>query len=328
MIDRHVCKMSTQVNRKVQAIKARKKRSKAKNRHKNAENRTNESNSVATVNPPVSEEVVVNGEQSDEEEEVPASDDEEQEDPKDYCIGGYHPVKIGDLYNGKYHVIRKLGWGHFSTVWLCWDLTEKRFVAMKIVKSAQHYTETAIDEIKLLRSIRDSDVTDPFRDKTVRLFDDFKISGINGTHVCMVFEVLGRNLLRLIIRSNYQGIPLPLVKSIIRQTLQGLQYLHSKCRIIHTDIKPENILMCVRPDDIHRMAAEAVEWQKLGLRNLPLSAVTTAPKEKPPETTKASKNKRKKMKKKQKRQRLLLEQQISQLRELELHQTDEVQPAN
>jgi len=38
-------------------------------------------------------------------------------------LGGYHPVKIGDLYNGKYHVIRKLGWGHFSTVWLCWDLT-------------------------------------------------------------------------------------------------------------------------------------------------------------------------------------------------------------
>jgi len=31
-------------------------------------------------------------------------------------------VKIGDLFNGKYHVIRKLGWGHFSTVWLCWDL--------------------------------------------------------------------------------------------------------------------------------------------------------------------------------------------------------------
>jgi len=36
--------------------------------------------------------------------------------------GGYHPVKIGDLFNGKYHIIRKLGWGHFSTVWLCWDL--------------------------------------------------------------------------------------------------------------------------------------------------------------------------------------------------------------
>lgn len=37
-------------------------------------------------------------------------------------VGGYHPVKIGDLFNGRYHVIRKLGWGHFSTVWLCWDM--------------------------------------------------------------------------------------------------------------------------------------------------------------------------------------------------------------
>lgn len=29
----------------------------------------------------------------------------------------------------------------------------KRFVAMKVVKSAEHYTETALDEIKLLRSV-------------------------------------------------------------------------------------------------------------------------------------------------------------------------------
>lgn len=36
--------------------------------------------------------------------------------------GGYHHVKIGDFFNGRYHVIRKLGWGHFSTVWLAWDI--------------------------------------------------------------------------------------------------------------------------------------------------------------------------------------------------------------
>lgn len=36
--------------------------------------------------------------------------------------GGYYPVRIGDLFNGRYHVVRKLGWGHFSTVWLCWDI--------------------------------------------------------------------------------------------------------------------------------------------------------------------------------------------------------------
>jgi serine/threonine protein kinase len=170
-------------------------------------------------------------------------------------------VKIGDLFHNRYHVVRKLGWGHFSTVWLCWDLVSviisrsyfdfiflirimsgfraaifsnshglsvflfiylysyraKRFVALKVVKSASHYTETALDEIKLLRCVRESDETDPKREKTVQLLDDFKISGINGTHVCMVFEVLGHNLLKLIIRSQYQGIPLLNVKTIIRQ---------------------------------------------------------------------------------------------------------------
>ena len=28
------------------------------------------------------------------------------------------------------------------------------------------------------------------------------------------------------------------------QVLHGLDYLHTKCKIIHTDIKPENILLC------------------------------------------------------------------------------------
>ena len=32
--------------------------------------------------------------------------------------------------------------------------SDKRFVALKIVKSASHYTETAIDEMKLLRTVR------------------------------------------------------------------------------------------------------------------------------------------------------------------------------
>ncbi|KAM9376727.1 SRSF protein kinase 2 isoform 3-T3 [Pholidichthys leucotaenia] len=254
------------------------------------------------------------------EEEILGSDDEEQEDPADYCKGGYHPVKIGDLFNGRYHVIRKLGWGHFSTVWLCWDIQVKNFVAMKVVKSAQHYTETALDEIKLLRCVRDSDPSDPNKDMVVQLIDDFKISGVNGIHVCMVFEVLGHHLLKWIIKSNYQGLPLPCVKSIIKQVLQGLDYLHTKCKIIHTDIKPENILMCVDDAFVRRMAMEATEWQKAGAPPPSGSAVSTAPQLKPVSTTdvgKISKNKKKKLKKKQKRQAELLERRMLEIEALE-----------
>uniref|UniRef100_A0A8D2JHU5 non-specific serine/threonine protein kinase n=1 Tax=Varanus komodoensis TaxID=61221 RepID=A0A8D2JHU5_VARKO len=251
----------------------------------------------------------------EQEEEILGSDDDEQEDPNDYCKGGYHLVKIGDLFNGRYHVIRKLGWGHFSTVWLSWDIQGKRFVAMKVVKSAEHYTETALDEIKLLKSVRNTDPNDPNRERVVQLLDDFKISGVNGSHICMVFEVLGHHLLKWIIKSNYQGLPLLCVKKIIHQVLQGLEYLHAKCRIIHTDIKPENILLCVNDQYIRRLAAEATEWQRSGAPPPSGSAVSTAPQPKPAD--KMSKNKKKKLKKKQKRQAELLEKRIQEIEEME-----------
>ncbi|XP_039222020.1 SRSF protein kinase 3 isoform X3 [Crotalus tigris] len=259
------------------------------------------------------------------------SDDEEQEDPRDYCRGGYYPVKIGDLFNGRYHVVRKLGWGHFSTVWLCWDIQRKRFVALKVVKSAVHYTETAVDEIKLLKCVRDSDPNDPKRENIVQLIDDFKISGINGVHVCMVLEVLGHQLLKWIIKSNYQGLPIPCVKSILCQVLQGLDYLHTKCKIIHTDIKPENILLCVDECYIRRLAAEATLWQQTG-GPPPSGSAALHPRKACPgvmsdgavtwgplisQNGKLSKNKRKKLKRKQKRQSQLLAERLRDLQQLE-----------
>jgi serine/threonine-protein kinase SRPK3 len=59
----------------------------------------------------------------------------------------------------------------------------------------------------------------------------------------MVFEVLGENLLGLIKRWNHRGIPMPLVRQITKQVLLGLDYLHRECGIVHTDLKPENVLI-------------------------------------------------------------------------------------
>ncbi|XP_068275244.1 SRSF protein kinase 1 isoform X2 [Nyctibius grandis] len=290
---------------KVLALQARKKRTKAKKDKAQRKPDTQHRGPAAHSENDLPEQ----------EEEILGSDDDEQEDPNDYCKGGYHLVKIGDLFNGRYHVIRKLGWGHFSTVWLAWDIQGRRFVAMKVVKSAEHYTETALDEIKLLKSVRNSDPNDPSKERVVQLLDDFKISGVNGSHICMVFEVLGHHLLKWIIKSNYQGLPLPCVKKIIKQVLQGLDYLHTKCRIIHTDIKPENILLCVNDQYIRRLAAEATEWQRSGAPPPSGSAVSTAPQPKPAD--KMSKNKKKKLKKKQKRQAELLEKRMQEIEEME-----------
>ncbi|KAF9169086.1 serine/threonine protein kinase, CMGC group [Mortierella sp. AD011] len=171
---------------------------------------------------------------------------DEEEDMEDYKRGGYHYISVGDVFHeGRYITLRKLGWGHFSTVWLARDTVENRHVALKVVKSASHYTETAIDEIKLLERVVQANPNSPGRKYVVELLDHFMHRGPNGLHVCMVFEVLGENLLSVIKRYRHKGIPFHLVRQISRQVLMGLDYMHRECGIIHTDLKPENVLVCV-----------------------------------------------------------------------------------
>lgn len=45
-----------------------------------------------------------------------------QEERDEYTRGGYHRVQLGDRFrNQRYLVLRKLGYGEYSTVWLAQD---------------------------------------------------------------------------------------------------------------------------------------------------------------------------------------------------------------
>ncbi|GMT03349.1 hypothetical protein PENTCL1PPCAC_25523, partial [Pristionchus entomophagus] len=137
------------------------------------------------------------------------------EDPSEYKEGGYHPVNIGDKFNDdKYTVVQKLGYGRFSTVWLCDEKDKEQSVAIKIIRSAED--EVAYDEIGLLEHIRDAEKSDPHREKIVSLLDTFLHTGENGRHVCIVFEAIELDLIKLIRQSNC-GIEIDKVKNIIGQ---------------------------------------------------------------------------------------------------------------
>ncbi|ODV83560.1 hypothetical protein CANARDRAFT_181869, partial [[Candida] arabinofermentans NRRL YB-2248] len=125
-----------------------------------------------------------------------------EEDENDYCEGGYHPTYVGEWYGSEkqYLISRKLGWGHFSTVWLAYDTKNARHVAIKIVRASKNYQEAAIDEIKILEKINSGTDDHPGKKHIVKLLDHFVHVGPNGDHICMVFEVLGENMLSLLLR--------------------------------------------------------------------------------------------------------------------------------
>lgn len=39
-----------------------------------------------------------------------------------YRPGDFHPVYIGDVFNNRYRVLNKIGYGCYSTAWLVKDL--------------------------------------------------------------------------------------------------------------------------------------------------------------------------------------------------------------
>ena len=60
---------------------------------------------------------------------------------------------LSEIIDNRYVILRKLGWGHFSTVWLALKLQDKKLYALKIQKSANKYTESALEEEEILYNV-------------------------------------------------------------------------------------------------------------------------------------------------------------------------------
>ena len=100
----------------------------------------------------------------------------------------------------------------------------------------------------------------PGKSYIMTLLDSFEHRGPNGVHECFVFEVMGPSA-----GSYIRNFPLEtaqpsspsngsqkqskhrllVVKSILRQTLLGIEFLH-KCGIAHSDLQPGNILVSIK----------------------------------------------------------------------------------
>ncbi|ETW82895.1 hypothetical protein HETIRDRAFT_54479 [Heterobasidion irregulare TC 32-1] len=112
---------------------------------------------------------------------------------------GYFPARLGHpLEQGRYRIIRKSGWGQYSSVWLAKDKKYDRFVPLKILTceatKAISGAEQRSDELQVLIKIMVARPLHHGFKHNLALYDSSEFKGPHGTHLCLVTEVLGFSL--------------------------------------------------------------------------------------------------------------------------------------
>ena len=147
-----------------------------------------------------------------------------------YTPESFYPVRIGDVFESRYKVLLKLGFGTVSTVWLCRDLREERYVTLKVFV---HDHRQAANEHKVLAHIKSIETNHAGELFVRTALDAFEVSGSHGIHQCLVHEPLALPLSE--IRVMCEGkLPLQLLKPFLHSLFVALDFLHTEASVVHT----------------------------------------------------------------------------------------------
>ncbi|KAI9757793.1 MAG: hypothetical protein M4579_003329 [Chaenotheca gracillima] len=125
----------------------------------------------------------------------------------------------------------------------CWPWQAERYVTLKVTNSFEEDQKSAKEELEISQHI--SKVQSAHKGRAfVRLIEDsFSVTGPFGEHLILVFEPLREPLWALGRHLGFLGLPPILFKAYLLPVLLGLDFLHSECHVIHTDLKSDNFLV-------------------------------------------------------------------------------------
>lgn len=125
-----------------------------------------------------------------------------------------------------------LGKGTFGHVYKAY--TGNSVVAIKVMRPESAYYKHGINEIAVLERLKSSQCSNLF----VEFYDSF----VYKNHLCIVQEVLDKNLYEILKFTNFAGFDHKTIRTIADQLLSAITALHSM-NIVHCDLKPENIML-------------------------------------------------------------------------------------
>lgn len=147
-----------------------------------------------------------------------------------YEPGGYHPVMVDDLLHGRYRVVDKLGYGGYSTIWLCQDVQLNRYVALKVGVSGPPAPRRESNILRALSSSRSPThtahaATADTSDAIPSVLDEFEVYGPNGSHPCYTVAPAQGNLREA---SFSRLFPIRVARALAAKLTMAVAFVHSQ----------------------------------------------------------------------------------------------------